>query len=66
MKNSTPTNQHFRDVHVISSRKPTEVIRVYSDAEIDAYDALNAAERNLPAPQLGECRYLKVYCGGSN
>jgi len=58
--------KYHRDVFVITNGQTTKVIRVESHAEIDAYDALNAASPKLAAPRPGDYRELKVYCGGSN
>lgn len=56
-------NQHYRDVHIISSRKPTEVVRCYSDEPIDAIDALKAVDAKLPSSETGEVRQLKTFIG---
>ena len=52
-----------RDVFVIVDGKTSQVVRLQSNSEIDAYDALNAASRILPPANPGESRELKVYCG---
>ena len=52
-----------RDVFVIVDEKTSQVVRLHSNSEIDAYDALNAASRILPPVKPGESRQLKVYCG---
>jgi len=58
--------KYYRDVFVITNGHTTQVVRVESHTEIDAYDALKAASRKLATPRPGESRELKVYCGGSN
>ncbi|MEG4577565.1 hypothetical protein QUA56_33605 [Microcoleus sp. N3A4] len=57
------TNQHYRDVHVISSRKPTEVVRCYSDEPICPINALKAVEATLPPSEPGEVKQLKTFFG---
>lgn len=54
-------NQHYRNVQVISSRKPTEVIRCYSDEPICSIDALRAVDKQIAAPELGEVRQIKAF-----
>jgi hypothetical protein len=55
--------KYHRDVFVIVDGKTSQVIRLNSNSEIDAYDALNAASCILPPAKSGESRHLKVYCG---
>ena len=64
MTNPTSKNQHYKDVHVISSRHPTQVITLYSDSEICEIDALRAVADKLPAPEPGESRQIKTFFGG--
>jgi len=52
--------KYQRDVFVVIDGKTTQVIRLESDPRIDAFDALNAASRELP--KSNESRELKVYC----
>lgn len=52
--------KYHRDVFVIVNGQTTQVVRVESDAKIDAFDALNAASRELP--KSNEFREFKVYC----
>jgi hypothetical protein len=67
MKNLTFKTQQRRDVHIISSRKPTRVITLYSDGEICAIDALKYVENNcVSLPEPGEVVQLKTFLGGSN
>jgi hypothetical protein len=67
MKASASTNQHRRDVHVISSRKPTQVITLYSDGEICPIDALKYVEKNcISSSEPGEIVELKTFLGGKN
>lgn len=56
-------NQHYRDVHIISSRNETKVIRCYSDEPVDAIDALRAVDAKLPPSETGEVRQLKTFIG---
>ena len=58
-----PKNQYRKDVHVISSRHPTQIVTVYSDSEICEIDALRAVDNELPAPELGESRQIKTFFG---
>ncbi|MEG5176257.1 hypothetical protein [Microcoleus sp. B3-D7] len=55
--------KYHRDVFVIVDGQTSQVVRLHSNSEIDAYDALNAAARILPPPKPNESRHLKVYCG---
>ena len=56
--------QQHRDVFVINpiTEQTTQIIRLESDAPIDAYDALNAAAKHVEEVALGQPRQLKVYC----
>ena len=56
-------DQHQKDVHIISSRHPTRIVKVYSDYEIDEIDALRAVDDKLPAPEPGESREIKTFFG---
>ena len=60
---TTPKNQHFRDVHVISSRNPTRIFRCEADSEIWEIDALRTIADKLPAPEPGEHRQIKTFFG---
>lgn len=64
MTNSTSKNQHFRDVHVVSSRHPTRIFRCEADSEVCAIDARRAVADKLPAPEPGESREIKTFIGG--
>jgi hypothetical protein len=55
--------KYHRDVFIIVNDKTSQVIRLRSNSEIDAYAALNAVARILPPTKLGEARHLKIYCG---
>ena len=55
--------QHQKEVHIISSRHPTQIVTVYSDREIDMIDALRAVDDELPAPEPGESREIKTFFG---
>ena len=54
--------QHHRDVYVSADGPATQVLRIESDAPIDAYDALNAASKHLEEVAPKQTRNLKVYC----
>ena len=67
MESSIPTNQHYRDVHVISSRKPTQIITLTSDAPICPIQALRYVDDNcVGSGEPGEVIEVKTFLGGEN
>lgn len=63
---TTPKNQHFRDVHVVSSRNPTRIFRCEADSEICPIDALRVVADSLPPIEPGEHRQIKTFLGEAN
>jgi hypothetical protein len=66
MESSTSKNQHFRDVHVVSSRHPTRIFRCEADSEVCAIAALRTVADSLLAPEPGEHREIKTFLEGNN
>lgn len=58
-----PQNTYYREVHVISSRRSTQIFTVYGDTEVCPIAALKAVERQLPPPEPGETVEIKTYLG---
>ncbi|MEG4273823.1 MULTISPECIES: hypothetical protein [unclassified Microcoleus] len=59
--------QHTREVHINSSRKPTQVITLTSDTPICPIDALRYVDENFSVSrEPGEVVELKTFLGDGN